>query len=133
MSDTITGSCHCGTVQWQATLPSHVALNCHCNLCRSLSGADYSSWLIFPEAQFRILTGADNTTAYQATEKFQRTFCRSCGSTITCVNNDKFPQHIYVAKGNITSAYDQGPDVQVYTQDKASWVAIDEAIPVFNP
>lgn len=133
MSEKITGACHCGTVQWQATLPSQIALNCHCTICRSLSGADYSSWVIFPDEQFELLSGADSTTTYQITETYERTFCNQCGSTVSCVNNAKFPQHTYIAKGNITSPYDRGPDIQVYTPDKAAWVTIDESIPVFNP
>ena len=132
MKDIISGQCHCGTVKWSASLPQKVALNCHCNMCRSLSGADYSSWVILPADQFNLLSGSENLTIYQATEKFTKSFCSKCGATVSCINVDKFPDHIYVAKGNITSEFNLPPEIQVYTKDKADWVTIDEGIPVIN-
>ncbi len=132
MKDIISGQCHCGTVKWSASLPHKVALNCHCNMCRSLSGADYTSWVILPAGQFNLLSGSENLTIYQATEKFTKSFCSKCGATVSCINDDKFPDHIYVAKGNITSEFNLPPEIQVYTKDKADWVTIDEGIPVIN-
>ena len=132
MKDIISGQCHCGTVNWTASLPHKVALNCHCNMCRSLSGADYSSWVILPADQFNLLSGSENITIYQATENFTKSFCSKCGATVSGINDDKFPDHIYVAKGNITSEFNLPPEIQVYTKDKADWVTVDEGIPVIN-
>lgn len=132
MNKPIFGQCHCGTIKWTATLPHRIALNCHCNMCRSLSGADYSSWLVLPFDQFSVLSGKDHLSAYEASDNFSKSFCSKCGSTVSCVNNDKFPGHIYVAKGNITSEFDIPAEIQVFTQFKADWVTIDEQPPVFN-
>ena len=132
MKDSISGQCHCGSIKWAASLPHKVALNCHCNMCRSMSGADYSSWVILPSEQFIILSGKESLTQYQASDKFLKSFCSKCGSTVSCINNDKFPDHTYVAKGNITSEFDLPAKVQVFTKYKADWVNIDESIPVIN-
>jgi hypothetical protein len=132
MNGSISGQCHCGTVQWQVALPHKITLNCHCNMCRSLNGADYSSWLIFPADQFSVNSGAEALTWYEASSSFSKSFCSTCGSTVSCINDDKFPDHIYVAKGNITSRFKQSAEIQVYTKDKACWVVIDESIPVIN-
>ena len=132
MKDSITGQCHCGNLKWRAALPHKVALNCHCNMCRSLSGSDYSSWVVLPVAQFSLLSGSEGLTKYQASENFSKSFCSKCGSIVSCVNDDKFPDHIYVAKGTITSGFNLPPEIQVYTRDKAGWVTIDESIPVVN-
>ena len=59
-------------------------------------------------------------------------FCSKCGSTVSGINNDKFPGHIYVAKGNISSHFDIPAEIQVFTKYKADWVTIDESIPVIN-
>jgi hypothetical protein len=133
MSQSISGNCCCGKVEWQAELPPTIVLNCHCTMCRSLSGADYSSWVVLPAAQFRITSGEENISTYQATEKFSRSFCSSCGSTVTCVNNAKFPDHIYVARGNITDEVELPVQLQVYTDDKAAWIDANPDIPVLNP
>ncbi len=133
MNNSMAGKCCCGKVEWQVELPPTIVLNCHCTMCRSLSGADYSSWVVVPDAQFRLLSGQDNISSYQATEKFSKTFCASCGSTVTCVNNAKFPDHIYVARGNIIDDVELPVQLQVYTEDKAAWIDIDPKIAVFNP
>ncbi|GAA5524793.1 hypothetical protein Maes01_01352 [Microbulbifer aestuariivivens] len=101
-------------------------------MCRSLSGADYSSWVVIPSAQFSIRSGQDDIAHYQASENFSKSFCKNCGSTISCVNDDKFPGHIYLAKGGITSEFDMPAQIQVFTEFKARWVTLDESIPVFN-
>ncbi len=132
MHDSISGQCHCGSIKWTASLPHKVALNCHCKMCRSLSGADYSSWVVLPSEQFTLLSGDDLLTEYQASEKFSKSFCSKCGSTVSCINDDKLPGHIYVAKGNITSEFDIPAEIQVFTKYKADWVTIDESIPVIN-
>jgi len=132
MTTAITGQCHCGSVKWSATLSHKVELNCHCTMCRSLSGADYSSWLVIPSNQFTLLSGKEFISEYQATDQFSKGFCSKCGSTVHCINNDKFPRHVYLAKGNITSKYTKRPDIQVYTQDKAAWVTLDDSISVYD-
>ena len=133
MSKKIMGKCHCGSVAWEADLPPKIVLICHCNMCRELSGSDYSTWVVMKSEDFTLLKGAELLNSYQATDKFSKSFCSQCGSTVKCVNNDKFPDHIYVARGNIISDIELNANVQVYTADKADWVALDEAIPVYSP
>ena len=133
MNASINGSCHCGRVTWQAELPQTIILNCHCNMCRQLSGADYSSWVVVPTEKYQVTEGADLIKQYQATPKFSKSFCSLCGSTVSCVNNDKFPDHTYVARGNILDQFEFPADIQVYTADKASWSKLNEDIPNYNP
>jgi len=132
MNESISGQCHCGSIQWTAMLPHKCALNCHCNMCRSLSGADYSSWIVIPSEQFSILLGHEYVTEYQATESFSKSFCKKCGSTVNCINDDKFPNHIYIAKGNVSTHFDIPAEIQVFTKFKADWVEVDKDIPIFN-
>ena len=133
LSEFLEGGCHCKKITWRVQLPPTIALNCHCNMCRALSGADYSSWLVFPDEQFTLLGGEQQLVEYAATEEFIRRFCSACGATVTCVNNNKFPGHTYVAKGNVSSGFNLPPQIQVYIDDKAPWVTIDSSIPVFQP
>lgn len=132
MKDSLSGQCHCGSVKWSVSLPHKLALICHCNMCRVLSGADYSSWLVFPADQFRVIAGEELVNDYQASENFFRFFCSDCGSTVSAINNDKFPDHVYVTKGNITSEFDIPTEIQVFSEYKARWVRIDDDIPVLN-
>lgn len=133
MTDKIEGQCHCGAVQWQAQLPTTIVLNCHCNMCRQLSGADYSSWVVVKDEQFSLLKGGGLLASYQASEQFSKTFCRQCGTTVSAVNQDKFPGHTYVARGTVSSECELPVELQVFTHDKADWVTLNSDIPVFNP
>ena len=133
MSELIEGKCHCGDVTWQAELPADMVLNCYCNICRSLSGADYSSWVIFADEKFKLLTGKDKIVSYAATESFIKHFCSRCAASIFLVNNAKFPGFTYVARGNITTDIDLKIQMQVFTDDKAAWIEPDPDLPVFNP
>ena len=91
-----------------------------------------SSWLVLPASQFTLAKGEANISEYQATESFSKFFCANCGSTISCVNNEKFPEHIYVTRGNIEGDFDLPTQVQVYVADKAAWVELNENIPVLD-
>jgi len=133
MSGVIRGSCHCKAVAWQARLPPKIVINCHCSLCRQLSGADYSAWVVIPNEQFRINKGSDSVSHYSASEHFSKVFCKVCGSTVSCVNNAKFPDHTYVARGNILGDVALPVDLQVYTNDRAQGIHLDADIPVYNP
>lgn len=100
---------------------------------RKYSDADYSSWVIFQNNMFDIIKGKEFINQYQVTSEFSKTFCLNCGSTICCVNNDKFPDHIYVARGNITSNFDAPIEIQVYPDSKTPWVDVCSNIPELNP
>jgi len=133
VGESFEGRCHCGAVQWQAQLPTTIVLNCHCNMCRQLSGADYSSWVVIKDAQFSLSQEADQLQSYQASAGFSKSFCRHCGTTVSAVNSAKFPGHTYVARGTVSTDIDLPLELQVYTDDKACWAALAADIPVLNP
>lgn len=133
LNSSIFGNCHCGLIGWEAKLPPKIVLNCHCNLCRSLSGAAYSSWVVLPTELYSVTKGSEHISEYQATDNYFKSFCSNCGSTINCVNNDKFPEHTYIARASIKNEVSLPVDIQVYTTDKAHWIDISDDIPAFNP
>jgi hypothetical protein len=72
------GSCNCGAVKFSlAELPTG-ATACHCTQCRKQSGHYFASANL-PKAAVE-LTGGDNLTWYQSSEKVRRGFCSKCGS-----------------------------------------------------
>jgi len=68
------GSCYCGAVQWEFTLPVKTVVKCHCGMCRKLQGSDYSTWAVVPSEQFTITKGSEAVTKYQANEKSSKNF-----------------------------------------------------------
>jgi hypothetical protein len=74
---TLTGSCHCGRVQFEVTVPKEVVVQeCTCSIC-SRSGYLH---LIVPKSRFELLQGEDNLTTYTFdTHEAKHLFCKTCG------------------------------------------------------
>ena len=55
----LTGSCLCGGVRYQIDGELGAVTNCHCSLCRKMSGSAFSSGSTIPTASFRFVAGED--------------------------------------------------------------------------
>ena len=75
---TMNGTCHCGSVQFEAILVDglNTARRCNCSICR-MRGAIAVSALI---EDLKIMSGADKLTLYQFnTREAKHYFCSVCG------------------------------------------------------
>jgi len=77
MLKTYQGSCHCGTVRFEAELDfSQASYRCNCSICRR----DRFWPAVAKEGQFRLISGADMLTEYLFNpRKNQHFFCKICG------------------------------------------------------
>jgi hypothetical protein len=86
MRKTYQGSCHCGTVKFEADLDlSQPTFRCNCSICRRTR-----FWVAVarPE-EFRLLAGEGEMTEYLFnTRRNQHFFCRHCGVRAFGVGND---------------------------------------------
>ncbi len=79
MSDTktYTGSCHCGVVRYEVTMPApQQAMACNCSICSR------TGWLLafVAGADLKLLAGEGELTDYQFGKKrSHHPFCRVCG------------------------------------------------------
>ena len=72
------GTCHCGAVELQVTLPDGLASarRCDCSFCRRRGAIVVSA----PLDQLVIVRGAQNLTLYQwGTGTAKHWFCKTCG------------------------------------------------------
>lgn len=77
MLKTYRGSCHCGTVQFEADLDlTQSTYRCNCSICRRTR-----FWpAVAREGGFRLLAGEGELTKYLFnTRKNEHYFCRHCG------------------------------------------------------
>lgn len=86
MRKTYKGSCHCGTVKFEADLDlAQPTFRCNCSICRRTR-----FWVAVarPE-EFRLLAGEGEMTEYLFnTRRNQHFFCRRCGVRAFGVGND---------------------------------------------
>ena len=74
------GSCLCGAVSFEVTGTLHPPDACHCSQCRKQSGHFWASTDVSRAAL--TIHGADNLTWFRSSEKVQRGFCSTCGSSL---------------------------------------------------
>ena len=76
-TETLKGSCHCGSVKFEVRTPLAPAARCNCSLCRR-KGALMSP--PFEAGQLIITQGEDALALYQFnTRVAKHFFCRHCG------------------------------------------------------
>lgn len=73
---TLTGSCHCGRVSYEADADLSQVLSCNCSICRKRG-----LLLTFvPADKFRLKSGRDALIDYQFNKKvIHHLFCPTCG------------------------------------------------------
>ena len=70
------GGCHCGKVRYEMTAKVEKVISCNCSICMK-SGALLT---MFPAAQFKLTSGADNLIDYQSNKHaIHHMVCSDCG------------------------------------------------------
>ncbi|MGP0053380.1 MAG: GFA family protein [Solirubrobacteraceae bacterium] len=78
----VRGSCLCGEVRFEVTIPFRRANYCHCARCRKHSGAFSLAQGRVPRDGFRLLQGAELIQVYRPPDGMAKAFCRACGSSL---------------------------------------------------
>ena len=115
----ITGGCFCGSVRYEIQGKKYEACNCHCTMCRRISGAPFVSWLIVPAAEFRYTKGQPKTI--RSSDEGVRAFCDVCGSPLACVTRTH-PDIIDVTIGSLDNPEAHPPTRDHYEDTRLSWV-----------
>lgn len=76
---TRTGSCHCGAVTFEVTVPAPTFTICHCAMCRKLSAGPLMS--VHAEGKIRF-TKEEGMTWYRSSDWAERGFCGQCGTNL---------------------------------------------------
>jgi hypothetical protein len=82
MAETVGGSCLCGGVRFEVTLPFTRAIHCHCSRCRKHSGAFGLTVGHVPMSQARLLQGEELIRVYEPPGGRVKAFCSQCGSSL---------------------------------------------------
>jgi len=127
----IIGSCLCGGVRYEIDGAMGPALNCHCSMCRKVTGAAFRSRVAVASENFRWVSGEDLLTRYASSPKTTRTFCRVCGATLVSLFDDN-PNTIGLAMGTLDDDPGVRPAFHVFVGSKAPWFEITDGLPQFD-
>jgi len=119
------GSCLCGAVSFDVSseLPGPDA--CHCLQCRKHSGHYFASTDI-PRAALTV-RGAERVTWFRSSEKVQRGFCATCGSSLFWdpIGRD----FIGVAMGAFDGPTDTRLRIHIFVASKGDYYDIADGLP----
>ena len=124
----LTGSCLCGGVKYQIDGEITAVSNCHCSLCRKMSGSAFSSGATVPAASFRFVAGEDLLQKWESSPGYHRVFCGRCGSPLI-KRKVKDPASLRLRVGTLDSDPRVKMSKHTHVRSKAPWVEIQDGLP----
>lgn len=116
---TYKGQCLCGKVAFELTSKELRLYQCHCYLCRRVSGSSSNSATLVAASEFNWLQGTEDISFYKTDSGFRSDFCKSCGSPLpNSIDDGKgywIPVGLLGADNNISVI------AHVFTDSKAAW------------
>jgi hypothetical protein len=119
--DRITGACLCKSVRYALNGPIKAAANCHCNICKKMTGAAFATVAIVAEESLEITRGEKELSAYVVSDNATKYFCRSCGTPVFNVHK-KFPGNRMLPVGALDDPAAVTPAINVYCESMLPWV-----------
>ena len=125
MASTVRGSCLCGGVQFEVTLPFTDANYCHCSRCRKHSGSEAGATARVPRERFELLSGEELIRVYEPDDGAVKAFCSVCGSSLF---GRRWPvgDEIAIRLGTIDGDPQIRPQLHSFVDSKAAWSEIPE-------
>jgi hypothetical protein len=120
------GSCLCGAVRFDATLPSKWVAHCHCSLCRRAHGAAFVTWVGMDATRVALSDPDGVLHWYASSPGAGRGFCSRCGSMLF-FRSERWPGELHIARALFHGEVDRAPQVHVSWDDHVDWVALDPA------
>jgi hypothetical protein len=115
------GICKCGAIKFISGEPLQV-VNCHCNLCRSINGSAFSTYVVTKIAELKIEAGTQLLATFDATDHAVKHFCRQCGTPLYNTNPHRFPELAMIYLGIASSHRQLMPGINIYCSSKLDWV-----------
>ncbi|MAM88590.1 MAG: aldehyde-activating protein [unclassified Hahellaceae] len=113
------GQCLCGAVSFEIEGKLPNLYQCHCSLCRKVTGAAANAATIVAESAFRWLSGQDRIRSFSRSTGYRSDFCSVCGSPVPNKLNVK--DRFWVPAGLLDDARDLAVAVHIHLTSAAAW------------
>ena len=116
------GKCLCGEVQFEilGNLPN--LYQCHCSLCRKVSGSSSNSAMLIEAKNYKWICGYQLIPSFARSSGFRSDFCLKCGSPVP--NEMKRGNGYWIPVGLLEESLDVEVAVHLYVGSKACWHSI---------
>lgn len=113
---------------YRATGGIKSVIHCHCNLCRSINGSAFSTYVVVALEGLTVYTGQEKVSRYQVTEGAVKHYCSACGTPLFNTNPVRYPGLAMLYLGVVRNHPGPAAPVNIYSEYKLPWVdAIAEA------
>ncbi|WP_436970326.1 GFA family protein [Microbulbifer spongiae] len=118
------GKCLCGAVEFQLDEPLPSLYQCHCSLCRKLTGSSSDTAMFISRDQFRWVRGLDKISSYRTNTGYRSDFCNCCGCTVPHLMGKT--SYFWVPAGLIDGELHSQVVAHLCVDSKAPWDLIGE-------
>ncbi len=122
-----TGACHCGQVAYRVAGPVVQVVACHCGLCRGMTGAAFSAYVVVQNDHFCLTRGQETLANYALSERTTRHFCSHCGTPIYNANPATYQGLTMLYLGTLAGHEQLAPRINLFCESKLPWVTLNEA------
>jgi hypothetical protein len=119
------GGCLCGAINFHVAGPLSPPVECHCSMCRKMSGHSWASTDVLREAL--TISGEENLRWFRSSEKVRRGFCGICGSTMFW--DPVYKETIAISMGAFDGASHTKLRQHIYVASKGDYYEICDGLP----
>jgi hypothetical protein len=119
------GKCLCGAIEFELNGDVPNLYQCHCSLCRKVTGSAANAAFRIAADQFAWISGSDQIREFATESGFKSHFCANCGSPVPNLTNSDSAYWIPV--GLLEESSELELVAHLYVESKASWDVIADA------
>lgn len=118
------GKCLCGAIGFELDGDVPNIYQCHCSLCRKVTGSAANAAFRIAADQFKWISGSDQIREFITDSGFKSHFCETCGSPVpNLTSNDSA---YWIPAGLLEEASELELVAHLYVESKACWDVIAE-------
>ena len=131
-SESVMGSCLCGSVKFEVRPPFSAFRYCHCSRCRKASGSAHAANIFVPQGQFAWSAGEDLVNHYKlpTAKTFAVSFCTRCWSRVPHLIHER--QEYLIPAGLLDEDPVSRPQNIIFWGSRAPWYVEPQEIPKFD-
>ena len=124
-SDELRGGCLCGAIRYCIEGEPRVVGDCHCSMCRRVSGAAYVTWVTVLRER---VAWEGEPAWFASSEHGARGFCATCGTHVLA-RSAHYERYYDIPAGTLDQPDRVRPLRHVFAVDRVGWHELDWSLP----